>query len=79
MAVRASRIYALAVKTEVTEGTDVVPSLATDAVRMIGFPMPRIGYLEEGKRGDVVHAGLGSLGRVEAGGRYIELDRKSVV
>lgn len=74
MSVRAIRIHALAAKIETTEGTSAAPTFATDAVRIVGYPLLRPQVLEEGKRTDVNHGGLGSLGRVAPGGRWGEID-----
>lgn len=67
------RIFGVAVKVETTPLTDVVPGVA-DAVRCVGIPYLKWGYLEEGVRNDVVTGQLGSAERMAPAGRFGTID-----
>jgi hypothetical protein len=64
------KVFAVAVKTETTEGVDAGPALGTDAVRVMGIPTLKIQTLESGARPDAQHAGMGRLGRAKPAGRW---------
>lgn len=70
------RVLAVAVKIETTSGTDSVPTLAANAVSLIGVPSLNLGYLERGKRGDVVTGILGNVDRAAPAGRNVSIDLK---
>jgi hypothetical protein len=70
------RVLAVAVKIETTSGTDSVPTLAANAVSLIGVPTIGMAYLEAGKRGDVVTGVLGNVDRAAPAGRHVSIDLK---
>jgi hypothetical protein len=68
------RILALAIKPEATSGVDSVPTLAANAVQMVGVPTLNFGYLETGVRDDVVTGVLGNVDRAAPAGRNVSFD-----
>ena len=68
------KIQGVAAKLQGSEGTDAVPSFATNAVRPIGIPVLQINYLEDGDRADEQHAGMGTIGVVGDAGRWGQVD-----
>jgi hypothetical protein len=74
MAVYRKKIFAAAAKVEGVSGTDAVPALATDALRIVGVPTSTITTVESGDRGDVIHGGLGKLGRAKPIGRKVAIE-----
>lgn len=70
MAPYRTRVSAVAVKPEVTSGTDSVPTLVANAIRFAGAPVLTIGYLDAGLRDDVIFGGMGSVARAAPSGRF---------
>ena len=68
------RIFAVAVKVEPTSGTDSVPTLAADAVRVVGVPVLTINDLEPGDRSDVVTGVLGTIDNAAPAGTFGTID-----
>src|SRR5437588_2503823 len=68
------RVRLLLAKIETTSGVDAVPSPTTNAVRTVGMPLVRIGYLEPGLRDDVQTGVLISTARAAAAGRFGTVD-----
>ena len=68
------RIFAVAVKVEPTSGTDSVPTLTTDAVRVVGVPSLTIDDLESGDRSDVVTGVLGTIDKAPPAGTFGTID-----
>jgi hypothetical protein len=55
-----TKIMALAVKSETTEGVDSVPAIGTDAVRFLGNPTLKIVDKETGVRKNLIFGGFGT-------------------
>lgn len=68
------RILAIAAKAESPSGTDSVPTLAANALNLVGVPALNLGYLETGVRDDVVTGVLGTADRAAPAGRNVSLD-----
>lgn len=68
------RILAAAAKPEVESGTDSVPTLAANALGLVGIPALNSGFLEGGLRDDVVFGGLGTIDRAAPAGRFGTID-----
>lgn len=68
------RILAIAAKIEATSGTDSVPTLALNALNLVGIPTLNLGYLETGVRDDVVTGVLGTVDRAAPAGRNVTFD-----
>jgi hypothetical protein len=68
------RILAIAAKIESPSGTDSVPTLAANALNIVGVPTLNLGYLETGVRDDVVTGVLGTVDRAAPAGRNVSFD-----
>lgn len=68
------RILAAAAKIEPVSGTDSVPTLAANAVGLVGIPTLNPAFLEGGLRDDVVWGGLGTIDRSAPAGRHATID-----
>jgi hypothetical protein len=68
------RILAIAAKIEATSGVDAVPTLAANALNVVGVPALNLGYLESGVRDDVVSGVLGTVDRAAPAGRNVSFD-----
>lgn len=68
------RILAAAAKIEAVSGTDSVPTLAANAVGLVGIPTLNPAFLEGGLRDDVVFGGLGTIDRSAPAGRHATID-----
>lgn len=65
------KVFAVAAKTETVRLTDSVPTLAANAVRVVGPPVvPRVSFLETNERRDAQSGRLGSEGRAASAGRH---------
>jgi hypothetical protein len=67
------KIFGVLVKIETTPLTDAAPT-GTDAVRVVGIPTLKYGFLENGLRDDVVTGQLGPAERAIPAGRYGSID-----
>lgn len=67
------KILGVLVKIETTPLTDAVPT-GVDAVRVVGVPTLRYGFLETGLRDDVVTGQLGAVERAIPAGRFGAID-----
>lgn len=66
-----TKIFAVAAKTETVRLTDSVPTLASNAIRVVGAPATlRMGFLETNDRRDAQSGRLGSEGRAPSAGRW---------
>lgn len=68
------RVLALAIKAEATSGVDSVPTLAANAISVVGVPTLNLAYMEPGLRDDVVSGVLGTVDRAPPAGRNISFD-----
>ena len=68
------KILAIAAKIEATSGTDSVPTLATNALNIVGVPSLNMGYLETGVRDDIITGVLGNVDRAAPSGRNVSFD-----
>lgn len=68
------KIQGVAAKIHAVEGTDPVPTFASNAIRLLNIPTLQINYLEDGDRSDEQHAGMGSIGEAAAAGRWGQVD-----
>lgn len=68
------RILAIAAKVQSVRGTDSVPTLAANAIRLMGVPGLQINYLDDGNRDDEQHGGFGSAGSDGVTGRWGQID-----
>lgn len=68
------RVLAIAAKNESPSGTDAVPTLANNALNIVGVPTLNLGYLETGVRDDVITGVLGTVDRAAPAGRNVSLD-----
>lgn len=68
------KVFAVAAKIETTSGTDSVPTLAANAVRVVGVPTVTIDDLEKGDRDDVVWGGLGAIAKAPPAGSFVKVD-----
>lgn len=68
------RIIAAAVKIEATSGTDAVPTLAANALQLVGVPTLNPSYMENGVRDDVQTGILGTVDRAAPAGRMATID-----
>jgi hypothetical protein len=68
------KIFGVLVKIEATPLTDAVPVAGTDAVRVVGIPVLKYGFLESGSRDDVVTGQLGAAERAIPAGRFGSID-----
>lgn len=64
------KIFGVLAKIEAVSGTDVVPTAAENAVRIVGVPTLTYGYLEPGLRNDVQTGGLGAAERAAPAARF---------
>lgn len=67
------RVFGLTAKIEAVSGTDSVPTGA-NAIRTVGVPTLKVGYLDAGDRQDVQSGVLGAVDRAEPSGRFGELE-----
>lgn len=67
------RVYGLTAKIEAVSGTDIVPTGA-NAVRTVGIPTLKLGYLEQGNRDDTQAGVLGTPDRAQPAGRFGQLE-----
>lgn len=68
------RILAVAAKIESTSGTDSTPTLAANAIQVVGVPVLNPSYMENGNRDDVQTGVLGSVDRAAPAGRMATID-----
>ncbi|MDP9202289.1 MAG: hypothetical protein M3P26_10230 [Gemmatimonadota bacterium] len=68
------RVLAIAAKIETTSGTDSVPTLASNALNLVGIPSLNLNYLETGVRDDVTTGVLGTVDRAAPAGRNVSFD-----
>jgi hypothetical protein len=68
------KILALAMKIESPSGTDSVPTLAANALSLVGVPSLNLNYLETGVRDDVITGVLGTVDRAAPAGRNVSFD-----
>ena len=67
------KIFGVLVKIETTPLSDAAP-VGTDAIRPVGVPVLKYGYLEEGLRDDVETGQLGTAERAAPAGRWGSID-----
>jgi hypothetical protein len=67
------KIFGVLAKIETTSGTDAAPT-SVNALRVVGIPTLKYGYLEEGLRDDVETGQLGVADRASPAGRWGSID-----
>lgn len=68
------KVFALAAKLETTSGTDATPTVASNALRVVGIPTLTVNDLETGDRSDVEWGGLGVIDQAPPAGTYGTID-----
>lgn len=65
------KIFAVAAKTETVKNTDSLPTVGSNAIRIVGpAAIPRTGFLETNERRDAQSGRLGAEGRAASAGRW---------